>query len=78
MCDICRSSPCLAGCPNAPGPKVVNYCHECGDDIYEGDKYINENVPLCKDCIENMSAMELIDFLDIEIHTAKFEEPDYD
>lgn len=78
MCDICNSSPCLAGCPNAPEPQTVDYCHECGDDIREGEEYMNEGVPLCMACIEDMSAKELIDFLGIEIKTAERPEPDYD
>lgn len=78
MCDICLSSPCLPRCPNAPEPPTVYTCDECGEGIREGDEYIDESVKICRDCIENMSAMELLDVLDIGFRTAEAEEPDYD
>ncbi len=39
MCEICRSSPCLSGCPNAPDPEKVHTCEYCGEDIVVGDEY---------------------------------------
>lgn len=71
MCDICLSSPCLPRCPNAPEPRAVYTCEECGEAIREGDEYLRE-------CIENMSALELLDILEISFRTAEAEEPDYD
>lgn len=78
MCDICLSSPCLPRCPNAPEPRAVYTCEECGEAIREGDEYLDENVKVCRECIENMSALELLDILEISFRTAEAEEPDYD
>lgn len=78
MCDICLSSPCLPRCPNAPEPPAVCTCDKCGESIREGDEYIDDNGNVCRDCIENMSAVELLDVLDIRFRTAEVEEPDYE
>ena len=40
MCDICQHSPCLSRCPNAPEPEKVYQCEHCGEDIIEGEEYI--------------------------------------
>lgn len=78
MCNICLSSPCLPRCPNAPELRAVHTCSECGEAIREGDEYLDENVKVCRECIENMSALELLDILEISFRTAEVEEPDYD
>lgn len=39
MCEVCRSSPCLSGCPNAPDPEAIHTCKHCGEDIVVGDEY---------------------------------------
>ena len=40
MCSICLRNPCDSRCPNAPEPKPVEICSECGEGIYEGDEYL--------------------------------------
>lgn len=40
MCDICQHNPCLSRCPNAPEPAKVYRCEFCGEDIVEGEEYI--------------------------------------
>lgn len=52
MCDICRASPCVSACPNAPLPIPV--CAVCGGAV--------EQVPLfgevlCARCEEAAAEM---------------------
>lgn len=38
FCNVCGGlNGHLPGCPEAPQPKPINTCHECGGDIYAGD-----------------------------------------
>jgi len=39
MCKECRMYPHDSRCPNAPEPKGVYTCKECGEPIYTGDDY---------------------------------------
>lgn len=50
---------------------VVFYCDECREPICDGETYyeINGEV-ICKNCIDNMTTSELLDFLGYEDHTA--------
>ena len=44
MCLLCRSYPCHQRCPNYIPSKPIHYCSVCGEGIYEGEEYIeNEN-----------------------------------
>lgn len=63
MCSVCRQIPCHPRCPNAPEPKPVMRCAECGDGIYAGDDYydIGDGSGICKECIEDKSTSELMD-----------------
>ena len=51
MCSECRRFPCHYSCPNAPEPKVRDYCKKCGDELIEGFVYYtdNENNNFCSD-----------------------------
>lgn len=54
MCDICVSSPCIPGCPNAPDPPQVYVCSGCGDPIYDGDDYWDlMGEQWCENCIDD-------------------------
>lgn len=54
MCDICRHNPCDPRCPNAPDPPSVFVCSGCGDDIFEGDEYVElMGEQWCMDCIND-------------------------
>ena len=54
MCDICRHNPCDPRCPNAPDPPSVFVCSGCGDDILEGDDYVElMGEQWCRDCIND-------------------------
>lgn len=37
MCSLCLKTPCDSRCPNAPEPKPVVNCKECGVGIFEGE-----------------------------------------
>ena len=61
MCDICGHSPCIRGCPNYP-EKVVAHCHECGGEIYEGDKcfkVMGTRKVFCNDCILQVDSADV-------------------
>ncbi len=72
MCSICRQIPCHPRCPNAPEPEPVYICSECGEGIFEEDKYYEagNGDRICKDCIEDMSASELMELFGEEFSTA--------
>lgn len=44
MCEICKQTPCLIACPNYIPPRASHYCSSCGEGIYDGEEYIeNQN-----------------------------------
>lgn len=44
MCSICNKNPCDPHCPNYNPSKASYYCDACGQGIYDGEDYIeNEN-----------------------------------
>lgn len=52
MCSLCLKTPCDSRCPNAPEPKPVVNCKECGVGIFEGERfYDSEKGPICEDCM---------------------------
>ena len=79
MCDLCMHSPHLTGCPNAPGPIPVFECRCCGKGIFNGDKYHESyQGPLCEECLEDMTALELLEYEGESIRTVESdEETDY-
>ena len=52
MCTLCHYNPCDSRCPNAPDPPIFAHCHECGEEIYDGDEYfeIDEHC-YCEACV---------------------------
>lgn len=69
MCKLCNYYPCHPQCPNYELPKAEKYCSICGDGIYFGDKYLqnddNEYAHVdCFDCNE-----ELVRWLGYTIET---------
>lgn len=61
MCAECSSTYCYSRCPNAPEPKIVHVCVKCGYGIEEGDLFWDSpEGKICKDCVEDMSAEELL------------------
>ena len=54
MCDYCRQTPCDSRCPNAPEPRVICTCWNCGNEIREGDDIYDINEEYwCDDCIND-------------------------
>lgn len=43
ICEICRRDPCDPRCPNYVPPKAKRYCSVCGEGIYEGEEYIEND-----------------------------------
>lgn len=43
MCEMCRSNPCDARCPNADTPKVMGYCDTCGEELRADYIYTEDN-----------------------------------
>lgn len=43
ICDLCRQNPCHVRCPNYTPPKATHYCSICGEGIYDGEEYIEND-----------------------------------
>lgn len=54
MCELCKRIPCLTSCPNFIPPRASHYCSICGEGIYDGEKYIENDFKeyIHEDCIE--------------------------
>lgn len=64
MCQICRHSPCLNGCPNAPDPPAVTTCRKCGEPITPGYEFARiDGLDYCDECIDDMPYCELVPLL---------------
>ena len=75
MCRICMSVPCHPRCPNAPEPVPVLKCDKCGEGIFEGDRYYISAVGnVCENCLDDMTANELLMFENESLETAEKEE----
>lgn len=71
MCMVCMQIPCHSRCPNAPEPKPMYWCCECGEGIFEGDKYFQyENSEICKTCMEEKSTEEMLGLFKERLKTA--------
>ena len=72
MCQVCRHSPCLSGCPNAPDPPTVTKCRKCGESITPGYEYARiDGLDYCEECIDSMPYCELIPLLGGEWKTVQ-------
>lgn len=72
MCEICRQVPCHPRCPNAPEPVPVYECTECHEGIFDDEKYFDgPNGPICSNCIDDMSASEMMELLGEEMSHAR-------
>ena len=69
-CEYCRQIPHHPRCPLAPESKSYGKCELCGEEIYEGDKYIeNDDGEYAHyDC---PTVIELVEFLGYEVKTMK-------
>ena len=53
MCQECRQHPCDPRCPNAPEPKAVCRCDNCGGKIYDGDTMWKFDIGIvCEECVD--------------------------
>ena len=79
MCMECRSSVCSPGCPNAV-QRGVYLCGCCGEDIYEGEEYVEaENEYYHKQCLkDDMSGLEVAEIFGCFSRIAEREEADYE
>ena len=68
MCQLCNSYPCDSRCPNHI-PKATHYCSSCGEEIRDGEEYIENEDGECIhwDCFRSMR--DLLEFLGYEILT---------
>lgn len=74
MCEICRSSVCVAGCPNKED-KSVYVCSHCTEDILEGEQYIEvSDEKVCLNCLEQESVTELLNILGFSVEIATRED----
>lgn len=71
-CEYCHSIPHLSGCPNAPEPSKVYTCKHCGEDIIEGDEYIEHNGEYYhRDCLYDAASSILVESYGAIIHKAQ-------
>lgn len=78
MCDLCLQNPCInPRCPNYIPPKTTHYCSVCGEGIYEGEEYIqNDNGEYRHwECFYGMR--DLLEWLGYEIRTMENTEDKY-
>ena len=43
MCKVCGYFKCHPQCPNAPEPKIMGVCEECGEELREDYEYYTDN-----------------------------------
>lgn len=69
VCDICGKTDHDFRCPQWSTPKAVHYCSSCGEGVYIGEEYIeNENGEYKHlDCIYGIR--DLLEWLGYEIKT---------
>ncbi len=71
MCRMCLWDKCPHGCPNYIPPKIYHYCSMCGQGIYEGEEYIENDDGEYRhfDCFQGMR--DLLEWLGYEVKTMK-------
>ena len=77
ICEICRQIPCHPRCPNYVPPKASHYCSICGDGIYDGEDYIEnqDGEYIHYECVQGIK--QLLEWLGYEIKTMEdFDELD--
>lgn len=67
MCEICLHNPCDSRCPNYVPKKISKYCEYCGQGIYEGEEYIenDDGEYMHFECIPSLRG--LVEFLGYKI-----------
>ena len=69
MCSLCNSNPCDPRCPNYILPRALFHCSACGEGIYDGEEYVeNENGDVRHfECFDSMR--EILSWLGHDIKT---------
>ena len=69
MCQYCHQSICPPRCPNFVSPRANLYCSVCGEGIYEGEEYIENEEGDYRhfDCFYGMK--DLLEWLGYKIKT---------
>ena len=69
MCQYCHQSKCTPRCPNFVPPRTTHYCSVCGEGIYEGEEYIENEEGDYRhfDCFYGMK--DLLEWLGYKIKT---------
>jgi len=70
MCMECNQTPCHSRCPNASEKVEIKRCSECGNEIYEGEQYLEAPKGIvCYECLTNMSLSGLLKLIGEELIT---------
>jgi len=74
MCSLCKKTPCDSRCPNYVPSKATHYCSACGEGIYTGEEYLeNDNGEYRHyDCFYGMR--DLVGWLGHEVKTMENED----
>lgn len=69
MCTYCLKNPCPPGCPNYRLPKTRLYCDICGEGIFNGEEFVENQDGEYRhyDCFQSMR--DLLEWLGYEIKT---------
>ena len=75
MCYGCRKIVCDSRCPDAPEPKTIGKCKECGNGIQLGEEYAEiDGRKYHYDCLDYFSTRQWLELFDIDVETAEEEE----
>ena len=55
-------------------PANVMCCEDCEEPLLDGDTYLMlDGLPICSDCVDNMSAVELLDRFHINFEVTRYD-----
>ena len=68
MCSICKQLDCPPRCPNYTPMSCIYNCSICGEGIYPGDEYVeNNNYKYAHlDCLDGMTTKNLLSWMDMD------------
>lgn len=62
MCIECGMTPCRSSCPNAQDSSKVYHCKYCGEDITQGEEYVElEGEHYHRECFEDSAVLILME-----------------
>lgn len=79
MCEYCHQVKCPPRCPNYIPPKASHYCSICGEGIYRGEEYIeNDDSEYSHyDCFIKLSYRAMIELFGGKIKTMEDDYGEY-